>query len=158
MIDYTRKNILGQFSTLENFLKNWSDAKIKHSLIDELFKNGIWLGLLRDTYKFSDDVDDFDLILHVAFNRKLVTRKSRADFAKSKVFIKSFPEKCRAVLNALLDKYADNGITELETLQVLKNEPFASIGSRKDIFQLFGGKEGYRRVVAELKNLLYQVA
>ena len=158
LIDYTRKNILGQFSTLENFLKNWSDAKIKHSLIDELFKNGIWLGLLRDTYNFSDDVDDFDLILHVAYDRKLVTRKSRADFAKSKVFIKSFPEKCRAVLNALLDKYADNGITELETLQVLKNEPFASIGSRKDIFQLFGGKEGYRRVVAELKNLLYQVA
>ena len=157
-IDYTRKNILCHFATLENFLQNWSAADRKQSLIDELIKNGIWLGLLREVYNFSDDVDDFDLILHVAFNRKLVTRKSRADCAKSKAFIKSFPEKCRAVLNALLDKYADNGIAELESLQVLKNEPFASIGSRKDIFQLFGGREGYLRAVAELKNLLYQVA
>lgn len=88
----------------------------KQSIIDELIKNEIWLKILRDTYKFSDDVDDFDLILHVDYDRKLVTRK------------------CRAVLNSLLDKYADNGIAELESLQILKNAPFVSISSRKNIF------------------------
>lgn len=158
LIDYTRKNILGHFVSLEDFLQNWNASVKKQVLIDELIQKGIWLDLLRDTYKFSADVDDFDLILNIAYDKKIVTRKTRANFVKNKSFIKSFPEKCRAVLNSLLDKYADNGIAELESLQILKNEPFVSIGSRKDIFKLFGGKEGYLLAVTELKNLLYQVA
>lgn len=158
LIDYTRKNILGKYSSLENFLQHWNEADKKQAIIDALADEGIFLDLLRDTYKFDENVDDFDLILNIAYDKKTLTRRRRVDFVQRQNVMKTYSEKCRAVLNALLEKYADNGISELENLIVLKNEPFSTFGSRRDIFNLFGGKEGYLRAVAELKALIYKAA
>ena len=158
LIDYTRKNILGKYAELKDFLQVWSSAERKQAILDELTSEGIFLFLLRDTYKFDKDIDDFDLILHVAYGRKLKTRQQRTQAAKNSDVLKKFPEKCQAVLNALLEKYSANGINELENLQVLRNTPFDSMGSPPTIVKLFGGKENYLRAVRALENLIYEVA
>ena len=136
----------------------WNSAERKQAILDELTSEGIFLFLLRDTYKFDKNIDDFDLILHVAYGRKLKTRQQRTQAAKNSDVLKKFPEKCRAVLNALLEKYTANGINELENLQVLRNTPFDSMGSPPTIVKLFGGKESYLRAVRELEDLIYEVA
>ena len=158
LIDYTRKNILGKYTELRDFLQVWNSAERKQAILDELTSEGIFLSLLRDTYKFDKNIDDFDLILHVAYGRKLKTRQQRTQAAKNSDVLKKFPEKCRAVLNVLLEKYSANGIDELENLQVLRNTPFDSMGSPPTIVKLFGGKESYLRAVRELENLIYEVA
>lgn len=158
LIDYTRKNILGKYAELGDFLQVWDSAERKQAIFDELTSEGIFLSLLRDTYKFDKDIDDFDLILHVAYGKKLKTRQQRTKAAKKSDALKKFPDKCQTVLNALLEKYTANGINELENLQVLRNAPFDSMGSPPSIVKLFGGKEGYLQAVRELENLIYEVA
>ena len=158
LIDYTRKNILGKYSDLKTFLQEWNSAVKKQAMLDELTAEGIFLALLRDAYKFDQNVDDFDLILHVAYGRQSKTRHQRAKAVKNSDALKNFSDKCRAVLNALLDKYSSNGIGDLENLQVLKNSPFNSIGSPGNIVKLFGGKEKYLQAVRLLTDLIYQAA
>ncbi|MBR1646249.1 MAG: DEAD/DEAH box helicase family protein [Selenomonadaceae bacterium] len=158
LIDYTRKNILGRYSDLKNFLQVWNAADKKQAILDELTAEGIFLAFLRDAYKFDENIDDFDLILHVAYGKKIRTRRQRAGSVKNSAVLKTFSEKCRAVLNALLDKYSANGIDELENLQVLKNAPFDSFGSPKNIVDLFGGKKNYLQAVRQLKDLIYEAA
>ena len=158
LIDYTRKNILGKYADLKAFLQDWNAADKKQAVLQELTAEGIFLAFLRDAYKFDENIDDFDLILHVAYGKKPKTRRQRAGSVKDSVALKKFPEKCRAVLDALLDKYSTNGIDELENLQVLKNSPFDSFGSPKNIVDLFGGKKNYLQAVRQLKDLIYQAA
>ena len=158
LIDYTRKNILGMYSELKDFLRVWNESPEKQTIISELTSEGIFLPILRDTYKFDESIDDFDLILHVAYDRKLQTRQQRSQSAKNSDVLKKFPEKCRAVLDALLEKYSANGINDLENLQVLRNAPFDSIGSPSSIVKLFGGKAGYLKAVHELKIKIYETA
>lgn len=158
LIDYTRKNILGRYADLKTFLQEWNVADKKQAVLQELTAEGIFLAFLRDAYKFDENIDDFDLILHVAYGKKLKTRRQRVSSAKNSAELKKFPEKCRAVLNALLDKYSTNGIDELENLQVLKNSPFDSFGSPKNIVELFGGKKNYLQAVRQLKDLIYRAA
>ena len=158
LIDYTRKNILGKYADLKAFLQNWNAADKKQAVLQELTAEGIFLAFLRDAYKFDENIDDFDLILHVAYGKKPKTRRQRAGSVKDSVALKKFPEKCRAVLDALLEKYSTNGIDELENLQVLKNAPFDSFGSPKNIVDLFGGKKNYLQAVRQLKDLIYQAA
>ena len=158
LIDYTRKNILGKYADLKAFLQDWNAADKKQAVLQELTAEGIFLAFLRDAYKFDENIDDFDLILHVAYGKKPKTRRQRAGSVKDFVALKKFPEKCRAVLDALLDKYSTNGIDELENLQVLKNAPFDSFGSPKNIVDLFGGKKNYLQAVRQLKDLIYQAA
>ena len=158
LIDYTRKNILGKYADLKAFLQDWNAADKKQAVLQELTAEGIFLAFLRDAYKFDENIDDFDLILHVAYGKKPKTRRQRAGSVKDSVALKKFPEKCRAVLDALLEKYSTNGIDELENLQVLKNAPFDSFGSPKNIVDLFGGKKNYLQAVRQLKDLIYQAA
>ena len=157
-IDYTRKNILGRYANLQNFLQEWNAAEQKQVILDELHSEGIFLTQLRDAYKLDSGIDDFDLILQVAYGRPSRTRRQRAQVAKSSDELKNYPEKCRAVLEALLDKYSTNGIKELENLQVLRNEPFDAIGSPPSIVKLFGGKEKYWQAIRLLTDLIYQAA
>ena len=158
LIDYTRKNILGKYADLQNFLQVWNEADRKQAVLDELTAEGVFLPMLRDAYKFDKNIDDFDLILYVAYGKKTKTRRHRAQAAQNSEAIKNFPEKCQTVLAALLDKYSTNGINELENLKVLKNSPFDAIGSPTSIVKLFGGKTGYLQAVKLLKDLLYQAA
>ena len=158
LIDYTRKNIRGKYADLKSFLQAWNEADRKQAITDELKAEGIFLESLREGNHFDKNLDDFDLILSVAYDQKPLTRKQRAQFVRQKNYFKDYPEKCREVISALLEKYTDNGINDLETLQTLKNEPFSFLGSRKEIYSLFGGKENYLKIVKEIKNLIYQAA
>ena len=158
LIDYTRRNIRGKYADLKDFLQAWNEVDRKQAITDELKAEGIFLESLREGNHFDKDLDDFDLILSVAYDQKPLTRKQRAQFVRQKNHFKNYPEKCREVISALLEKYADNGINDLETLQTLKNEPFSSLGSRKEIYNLFGGKENYLKIIKEIKNLIYQAA
>ena len=158
LIDYTKKNIIGKFPDLKSFLQTWNESDRKQVITDELKTEGIFLESLRECYHFNEDIDDFDLILKIAYDQKPLMRKQRAQFVQQKNYFKDYSEKCREIVSALLEKYSDNGINDLETLQTLKNEPFSSFGSRKEIYNLFGGKENYLAVVKKLKNLIYQAA
>ena len=158
LIDYTRKNILGKYADLQNFLQVWNEADRKQAVLDELTAEGVFLPMLRDAYKFDKNIDDFDLILYVAYGKKLKTRRQRIQVARSSDALKKFPERCRRVLEALLEKYATNGIDELENLQVLRNSPFDVMGSPMSLVKLFGGKANYLQAVRLLKDLIYQAA
>ena len=149
---------MGKYSDLQNFLQVWSAAEKKKAILDELSAEGVFLSQLRDAYRLDADIDDFDLILQVAYGKPLKTRRQRAQTAKRSDELKKYPEQCRAVLNALLDKYSTNGISELESMQVLRNAPFDAIDSPTGIVNLFGGKEKYLQAVRLLTDLIYQAA
>ena len=158
LIDYTRKNILGKYADLQNFLQVWNEADRKQAVLDELTAEGVFLPMLRDAYKFDKNIDDFDLILYVAYGKKTKTRRHRAQVAQNSDAIKNFSDKCQTVLAALLDKYSTSGINELENLHVLRNSPFDAIGNPTSIVKLFGGKANYLQAVRLLKDLIYQAA
>lgn len=105
-----------------------------------------------------DEVDDFDFICHIAFDQKPLTRRQRAEKVKQRNIFAKYGETARAVLEALLDKYASDGIYEIEDLDILKLDPFIQFGKPSKIAQLFGGKECYLRAVRELENEIYKAA
>ena len=158
LIDYTRKNILGKYADLKSFLQAWNASDKKKAITDELQAEGIFLESLREVYHFDKEIDDFDLILSIAYDQKPLTRKQRAQIVQQKNYFKNCHEKCQVVISALLEKYADNGINDLENLQVLSVEPFSEIGTPKEIVNLFGGKDSYLTAVDNLKILIYQAA
>jgi len=158
LIDYSRKNILGEFPDLKIFLQTWNQAEKKQVIIEELEAVGVFFETLREFYKFDENIDDFDLILNVAYNQKTLTRQQRVKSVRQKNSFENYPEKCRQVISVLLEKYSVNGIKDLENLQVLKNDPFPEIGSQRQIVELFGGKDNFLLAVNELKNLIYQAA
>ena len=143
---------------MKTFLQAWNESDRKQAIIDELKAEGIFLETLREVYNFGKEIDDFDLILSVAYDKKPLTRKQRAQFVQQKDYFKNCHKKCQAVISALLKKYADNGINDLENLQILSVKPFSEIGSPKEIVNLFGGKENYLTAVDNLKILIYQAA
>lgn len=159
LINYTRKNILQQFADLEAFLSRWNGADNKETLLNELRAQGILTDALKDDvgekYKH---LDDFDLILHLAFGAKPLTRAERANNVQKRDIYARYGENARQVLDALLQKYADEGIAAIEDTQDLKVRPFTEIGTPVEIVRLFGGKTGYFAMLAELKNELYKIS
>lgn len=157
IIDYTKANIYGTFSSLDNFILQWS-AEEKKAKIQELFnEHGIDLEQIKADEGMSD-VDDFDFICHIAFDQKPLTRRERAENVKKRnVFVK-YGGEARAVLEALLEKYADSGIYEIEDMDILKLDPFIKFGKPAKIASLFGGREGYIRAVRELEQEIYKAA
>ncbi|MGL5033347.1 MAG: type I restriction-modification enzyme R subunit C-terminal domain-containing protein, partial [Microcystaceae cyanobacterium] len=154
--DYTKQRLLGEFSSLDEFLSRWNQADKKSALIEELRKQDIILeDLLNDVKK---DLDLFDLICHVAWDRPPLTRKERAENVKKQDFFAKYESQARLIINALLEKYATDGIENIEELSVLKLEPLKQFGSPAQIIQLFGGKSEYIAVLRELKSELYQLA
>lgn len=154
--DYSKRNILDEFATLDEFLAAWSTAEKKQVIIEELQDHGVLLDALKE--KSGKDLDDFDLILHIAYDKKPLTKQERVDHVKKKGYLYKYSDICQEVLSALLDKYMNEGISELEDTRILDNAPFDRIGSPKRIARLFGGKEGYIQAVKELERAIYEAA
>ena len=156
IIDYTKSNILGQYASLENFVRQWSAQEKKEAIRDELRSRGIDLEAMKEDQGMAE-VDDFDFICHVAYDQKPLTRKERANNVKKRDFLSKYSGVAREVLEALLDKYMNTGIYEIEKTEILKLDPFSRYGKPAKIAQAFGGKEGYLRAVQELEKEIYEV-
>ena len=155
IIDYTKTNIRGEYGTLDRFITYWSKLK-KKTEIQELFKErGIDLATLKKDQGMSD-VDDYDFICHVAFDQKPLTRAERAGKVKKSNFFSRYSGPAREVLEALLDKYMDMGINEVESAEILKMDPFAKYGKPAKIASYFGGAKGYYAAVEALEDMLYE--
>lgn len=155
IIDYTKSNIFGEYASLEDFIQKWT-AEDKKETIKELFlSRGIDLEAIKADEGMTD-VDDFDFICHIAYDQKPLTRKERAENVKKRNVFAKYGETARKVLEALLDKYADGGVVEIESIDVLKLDPFVKFGKPIKIAQLFGGKDGYLQAVRELEREIYR--
>ena len=155
IIDYTKENILGRYASLDNFIHQWSTQDKKEAIRDLLRQRGIDLEQVKAEQGMTD-VDDFDFICHVAFDKKPLTRRERANNVKKRDFLSKYSSAARQVLEALLDKYCNIGIYEIEKTEVLKLDPFLKMGKPAKIASYFGGKEGYLKAVRELEQAIYQ--
>lgn len=155
--DYSRKNILKEFTSLDDFLQKWNGAKKKAAILEALAEYGIELtNLAKEVGK---DYGDFDLICHIAFDQPPLTRSERAFNVKKRNYFTKYGDKARAVLEALLDKYADEGVTSIENNNVLKLDPFKQLGTPVEIINgVFGGKAQYEAAVQELETELFKQA
>ena len=154
IIDYTKENILGAYASLDNFIRKWSAEEKKEKIKGLLREQGIDLETLKEDQGMSD-VDDFDFICHIAFDKKPLTRKERAENVKKRDFLNKYSGAAREVLEALLDKYMNTGIYEIEKTEILKLDPFMRMGKPQKIASYFGGKDGYLKAVKELENAIY---
>ena len=154
IVDYTKENIRGEYASLDNFIRQWSAHDKKEQIRDMLHDRGIDLELLKADQNMSE-VDDFDFICHVAFDKKPLTRKERASNVKKRDFFSKYSGVARQVLEALLDKYMNTGIYEIEKTEILKLDPFLKLGKPAKIAGYFGGKQGYMKAVHELEQAIY---
>lgn len=156
IIDYTRSNVLGEYASLENFIRQWSAEEKKEKIRDLLRERGIDLEAMKADQDMSD-VDDFDFICHIAFDKKPLTRRERANNVKKRDFLSKYSGVAREVLEALLDKYMNTGIYEIEKTEILKLDPFLKMGKPSKIAGYFGGKKGYLQAVKELEKEIYGI-
>ncbi len=154
IVDYTKENILGKYASLDNFIRQWSAEEKKEAIRDLLRQRGIDLEQVKEQQGMAD-VDDFDFICHVAFDKKPLTRRERVNNVKKRDFLSKYSGAAREVLEALLDKYMNTGIYEIEKTEVLKLDPFVKMGRPAKIASYFGGKDGYLKAVKELENEIY---
>ena len=156
LTDFTRKSILGKYATLDDFINNWNEVDRKKVIVDELKEYNVLIDAVREANPQLAEADIFDIICHVAFDRKPITRRERANNVKKRDYLSKYQGLARQVLETLLDKYADNGIIELENENVLELPPFNQIGTPVKIIKLFGGITGYMNALTELKTELYR--
>ena len=154
--DYTRKTVRKAYTSLNAFLNAWKDADRKQAIIEELSSRGVFLDELAE--QVGRDFDAFDLICHVAFDQPPLTRRERAEKVRKRNVFAKYGDKARAVLEALLDKYADAGLKSVESLEILKVNPLSTFGTPVEIVNLFGGKQRYLAAIQELETQLYQEA
>lgn len=151
--DYSRKAMRAAYASLDDFLTVWNDAERKQAILEELAAKGVFLDELAE--QVGRDYDAFDLICHVAFDQRPLTRRERAQQVKKRDVFGKYGEKARAVLDELLQKYADAGITSVESLEILKVDPLTRFGTPLEILDFFGGKTGYLAAIRELQSALY---
>lgn len=151
--DFTRKTITKDYQSLEQFLRRWNKAERKAIIIKELEEHGIFFEQLSEMV--GKDYDLFDLICHVAFDQPPLTRRERAEKVKKRNYFTKYGEKARQVLEALLDKYADTGIQNIEDMKILTLDPFRKMGTASEIVSAFGGKDAYNNALNELELNLY---
>jgi type I restriction enzyme R subunit len=152
--DHTREIIQGQFATLDDFLNKWNSSEQKEVLIKELEVQGVLVNALRDAV--DREVDLFDLICHVAYDQPPMTRKERANNVRKRNHFTKYGEQARKVLDALLEKYADEGVTNIENVEILRVKPFDDFGSPMEIFKQFGSKDNYLEAIKELEKELFK--
>lgn len=154
--DYTHQKVKQQYHSLDEFLTKWNDVDKKQIIIDELLEQGI----VFDDFKQAIDkeMDIFDLICHTAFDQPPLSRSERANNVKKRNYFTKYGEQAQQVLNALLDKYADEGIENIEDMKILQVNPFDEIGSPVEIIKLFGGKKNYLQALNELEQEIYKAA
>ena len=156
LIDFTRKNIQQQYASLEDFLRRWNKEQRKQIIIDELKEYDVLIEAVREANPALNDSDVFDIICHVAYGQKPLTRRERAEKVKKRNYFAKYGEQARQVLEALLEKYSEQGVLNMENLDILKNDPFKGIGTPvKIVNKIFGGKEKYLEAIAELEKQLY---
>lgn len=151
--DYTKNGILKEFRSLDDFLSRWNSAHQKKAIITELESQGIILENLMEEVK--KDLDIFDLVCHIAWDKPALTRRERAEQVKKRNYFTKYGDQARMVIEALLDKYADEGIENIEDLSVLRIEPFSKIGTPAEIIRIFGGRDKYLHAIEELEHELY---
>jgi len=154
--DYTRKNILNRYQSLDDFLNKWNNADKKEAIIKELEEQGVFFDALKD--EVGKDFDPFDLICHIAFDAKPLTRKERANQVKKRNYFTKYGEKAQLVLQKLLDKYADDGLLTIESTEVLKLDPLNKLGTPVELIKAFGSKQKYIDALKELEKELYKIA
>ena len=155
IVDYTKSNILGEYASLDNFIRQWSTKDKKECIRDLLLERGIDLEAMKKSQGL-EEVDDFDFICHVAFDQKPLTRRERANNVKKRNFLNKYKGVAREVLEALLDRYMNTGIYELEKTEVLKLSEFKRFGMPAKIASYFGGKAGYFKALKELQEEIYK--
>lgn len=155
--EFSRKRIVSEYRSLDDFIQKWNASDKKRAIIDELEEHGIVLGNLAE--QVGQQFGDFDLLCHIAYDQPPLTRKERADKVKKRNYFTKYGDQARVVLEALLDKYADEGITSIENAKVLRLQPFDRIGTPIEIINgAFGGKAEYNRAVKELEDQIYKQA
>ena len=152
--DFTRKALRRRFASLDDFLTRWNAVERKQAIIDELAAEGLPLTVIVD--ELGKDLDPFDLVCHIAFDAKPLTRRERAENVKKRDVFTKYGGQARAVLGALLDKYADEGILNIDDANVLKIPPLDSLGTPVELVSAFGGKPGFERAVHDLQSALYR--
>lgn len=153
--DHTKEIIKNYFATLDDFLNKWNDGEKKAAIIKELEEQGIMVDVLTDAV--NKEADLFDIICHVAYDQPPLTRKERANNVKKRNYFTKYGEQARKVLNALLDKYADEGITTIENTEVLSIDPLTNFGTPPEIIRMFGSKETYFEAIKILETELYKM-
>ena len=154
--DHTKEIIKGQFASLDDFLNKWNNTDRKEAIITELQEQGVLIEALMEAV--DKNLDLFDLICHVAYDKPPLTRKERANNVKKRNYFTKYGEQSRKVLEALLDKYADEGIENIESIEVLRIKPFDEFGSPIEIIKQFGSREKYFEAIKELETELYKAA
>jgi type I restriction enzyme R subunit len=154
--DYTRKGLLKEFRSLDEFLARWNRSDRKTALISELEGQDIILENLRDEVK--KEFDLFDMICHVAWDMPALTRRERAEQVKKRNYFIKYGDKARLVLDALLEKYATEGIENIEDMHVLTLDPIKRIGTPAEIVRIFGSKQLYLAALKELETEIYRLA
>lgn len=154
--DYTKKNIKDTYSSLDDFVMRWNAAERKGEIAEMMRESGIDLQALKEDQGMTD-VDDFDFICHIAYGKKALTRKERAENVKKRDIFHKYGPQAQKVLEALLDKYMNEGISQLENRKVLTLDPFRQMGSPASIAKLFGGNQQYFEAVHELEREIYNV-
>ena len=152
--DFTKKALKKRFASLDDFLKRWKAAERKQAIVEELEAEGLPLEIIAE--ELGKGLDPFDLICHVAFDRKPLTRRERAENVKKRDVFTQYGPLARAVLDALLAKYADEGVLNLDDANVLRISPFTTLGTPIQLIKAFGGRDGFERAAHELQSALYQ--
>ncbi|MBM6651334.1 EcoAI/FtnUII family type I restriction enzme subunit R [Megamonas funiformis] len=154
VVDFTKKNVRKEYASLDEFINAWSSTAKKQVILEELAKHNVSIDeLYKATGK--NDIDEFDLILHIVYDQKPLTRKERINNVKKRDYFAKYSPVCREVLDALMEQYKNEGIREIQNLQVLRNKNFAKWGTAPKIVKMFGGKEKYFQAVDELTSLIY---
>ena len=154
--DFTKAALKKRFASLDDFLKRWKSSTRKQAIVEELAAEGLPLDVIAD--ELDKTLDPFDLICHVAFDAKPLTRRERADNVKKRDVFTKYGEQARAVLDALLEKYRDEGVLTLDDTNVLRIAPFSAMGAPMELIKAFGGKRGFEKAVHEMQDALYDGA
>ncbi|HWH84911.1 MAG TPA: type I restriction-modification enzyme R subunit C-terminal domain-containing protein, partial [Burkholderiaceae bacterium] len=152
--DYTRINVMRQYDSLDKFLQAWNGADRKAALIEALEAEGVLFEALAD--EIGKDLDPFDLLLHVAYNMPPLTRRERANRVKKRNAFAKYGETARRVIEALIDKYADEGVQTIESMEVLRVPPLDTLGTPMELVKSFGGRAQYDAAVRSLEQELYR--
>ncbi|WP_369281295.1 EcoAI/FtnUII family type I restriction enzme subunit R [Wenyingzhuangia sp. 2_MG-2023] len=154
--DYSKKNIEKEFSSLDEFIQRWNTSEKKEELIKELTEHGVLLEVLRE--EVGQNLDDFDLICHIAFDQPVLTRQERANNVRKRNYFTKYSDTAQKVLNSLLDKYEHEGITSIEQGAILKIKPLNEMGSPVELVRAFGKKKDFDDAIKELENEIYTIA
>jgi type I restriction enzyme R subunit len=157
LTDYTRDCVNKEYRTLNDFLRRWTEADKKQAIIQELTEQGVFWQELQQTvsHKLGYELDPFDLICHIVFDQPPLSRQERANNVRKRDYFSQFKGEAKQVLEALLDKYADKGIEEIEKTEVLTQVPFLTMGTAVELLTAFGGKANYIKAVQALEDELY---